>query len=570
MALLRNLKVSRKLLLLLIISALSLIIVGVIGINSTKKMAEESESMYNNTLQPNMWLGQVRINNRALGEYTLQLMLTTDPKENEEIKRLMKESIDEINLNINQFKEIKLSPENSKNFEAYLTATEKVSKSRGEIINLAIENKNEEAYQLYKQEVEKNIAEVNNALSALQQSNLVFAENQNEQNKKDLKTENIILVSVIVLTLLLLITLGLIITRVIVNPINSIKELLAKAEQGDFTVEGSYQSKDELGVLTISFNNMIIGLKKIIAKVGETSHQVAAASEELTASAGQTTTATENVAVAIQEIASGADTSSKKLETNSTSLKGVHEGVLRITDRTTNVAELSRSTAKDAEEGSEIVEQNLTQMKFIHQSVSKSNEVIGSLSLRSNEIGKILDVIGGIADQTNLLALNAAIEAARAGEHGKGFAVVANEVKKLAEESLSSTKIIADLIGSIQQDTNESVKIMSEVKDNAERGMAISTEASEKFNLILGQTRNITPQIEDITQIVLQISESIESISTASNQITLLAKQNAANSEDVAAATEEQLASMEEINSSSQALAFMAEELNELVSRFKI
>nr|WP_262382913.1 methyl-accepting chemotaxis protein [Bacillus infantis] len=166
--------------------------------------------------------------------------------------------------------------------------------------------------------------------------------------------------------------------------------------------------------------------------------------------------------------------------------------------------------------------------------------------------------------------LNAAIEAARAGEHGKGFAVVADEVRKLAEQSQASTKSIADLIALIQQDTEESVKIMDEAVINAEEGVKVSEQTSEKFAGILNSTRNITPLIEQVTATVQQITASIDEATNAAMDISMMAQENASTSEEAAASTEEQLASMEEIHSSAQALAQMAEELKQVVDKFKI
>ncbi|WP_153125681.1 methyl-accepting chemotaxis protein [Peribacillus tepidiphilus] len=364
---------------------------------------------------------------------------------------------------------------------------------------------------------------------------------------------------------------GVIISLLISRPIVKLANLTKQVASGDLNVETlTIKSKDEIYYLNESFEQMTNNLREMIRGIATNSDQVAASAEQLNASAEQSSKAAEAVASSIQEIAAGAEGATTKLENNSKSIQQVVQGVLRISDSTMNVSQLSKKTTIEAEEGGKFVEDNLSQMKFIHESVRRSNEVISSLSQRSQEIGNILDVISGIADQTNLLALNAAIEAARAGEHGKGFAVVADEVRKLAEQSQVSAKNIAELISVIQKDTEESVRIMSEVMENAEQGVKVSIETSNKFTQILDSTRKITPQIEEVTAAVQQISANIEEVSTSVDEIAKNAQANAMISEEVAAATEEQLASMQEIDASAQALAVMAEELKVLVSRFKI
>jgi methyl-accepting chemotaxis protein len=364
---------------------------------------------------------------------------------------------------------------------------------------------------------------------------------------------------------------GVIISLLISRPIVKLANLTKQVASGDLNVETlTIKSKDEIYYLNESFEQMTNNLREMIRGIATNSDQVAASAEQLNASAEQSSKAAEAVASSIQEIAAGAEGATTKLENNSKSIQQVVQGVLRISESTMNVSQLSKKTTIEAEEGGKFVEDNLSQMKFIHESVRRSNEVISSLSQRSQEIGNILDVISGIADQTNLLALNAAIEAARAGEHGKGFAVVADEVRKLAEQSQVSAKNIAELISVIQKDTEESVRIMSEVMENAEQGVKVSVETSNKFTQILDSTRKITPQIEEVTAAVQQISANIEEVSTSVDEIAKNAQANAMISEEVAAATEEQLASMQEIDASAQALAVMAEELKVLVSRFKI
>ncbi len=382
------------------------------------------------------------------------------------------------------------------------------------------------------------------------------------------------LTQVLILSLIatvLAIVCGVIISYFISRPLQKLGKIANAVASGDLDVEKvTIKTKDEVYYLNQSFETMTENLRDMISGIAENSSQVAASAEQLTASAEESSKASETISYSIQEIASGTDVTTKKLNQNTEALQEVLQGVLRISESASTVTELSRQTTLEAEDGGRIVTDNVEQMKFIHESVRKSNDVISLLSERSKEIGEILSVISAIAEQTNLLALNAAIEAARAGEHGKGFAVVADEVRKLAEQSKESTENIASLITIIQKDTAESVTIMSEVMQNAENGVKVSQETSNKFTVILDRTKDITPQIEEVTATVQEISASIQEVAASANEITGLAQGNASVSEEVAASTEEQLASTEEINASAQSLSSMAEELNRLVSRFKL
>ncbi len=360
------------------------------------------------------------------------------------------------------------------------------------------------------------------------------------------------------------------IIRSIIMPLKLLAKSAERISAGDLTEDISIKGKDEIGLLAKGFTSMQSHLRDVVTSLNHSMEQVTASSEQLVASAGQTTAASNQVTTSVQQIAHDAENITTSIGQNSTSLEEVLQDVMKIADKSTAVAALSKDAHHLAEEGGAFVEKNLKQMQFIHQSIKQSNKVIEELNNRSKEIGKIIQVIGSIADQTNLLALNAAIESARAGEHGKGFSVVANEVRKLAEQSQESAKLISALIADIQKDTDQSVVIMGEVSKNAEAGLSISEATSDKFAQIIQSTKEMGPEMEDVSGAAQQMSAGLQEVSSSANDIATIALGNAAGAQEVAAASEEQLASMEEINSSAKALTKMAEELLVIVNKFKV
>jgi methyl-accepting chemotaxis protein len=483
----------------------------------------------------------------------------------------MNEANDRINASIEKGKELATLPETDERLNDIQTANKKFEELANQIMDESSADKEKAIADGLKLivPISDSLTESTLSMHDWLKNDILDARFKETQDQSNQARLTLLLLSV--LATAIAIASGVVISIFVSRPIVKLGGLAKQVAGGNLNVDAlQLKSKDEIYHLNQSFEQMTSNLKDMISSIAVNSDLVAASAEQLNASAEQSSIASETVSSAIQEIAGGAEATTANLENNSKSLNEVLQGILHISESTAHVAELSRKTTKEAEEGGKQVSENLGQMKSIHHSIKRSNQVISSLSNRSKEIGSISDVISGIADQTNLLALNAAIEAARAGEHGKGFAVVADEVRKLAEQSQASTKSIAELIALIQEDTEESVKIMDEAVSNAEEGVKVSEQTSDKFAEILTSTQNITPLIEQITATVQQISANIEEATNAAMEVSMMAQENAASSEEAAASTEEQLASMEEIHSSAQALAQMAEELKGTVDKFKI
>ncbi|GLY11865.1 methyl-accepting chemotaxis protein [Pseudobacillus badius] len=570
MKILHDLKISQKLLTLIILFAVITIIVGVVGYKNMKEMAHGSEIMYKEHLQPLDWLGRINANNRAIDAFTLEIMVTKDPAKYEELMNSINRAIKENNAWMEQYKKTELSSEEEEGLAVFQKGLLEFRELRQKVLDLAAQNKNDQAYALYNREASQKRQQINQAINDLQDYNEQLAKRIKEKNNEKLGTARLILITVSLLGIVISIFIGLMITKIIVNPIKQIQSLMSRAEDGDFTVEGNYRSKDEIGQLVSSFNNMINGLKQIIKTVSETSELVAASSEELSASAEQSSRAGESVSTNIEELAKGSSRQLRSVEESTKIINEMAGYAEKITVHAEQVSQKVSQTSDMSSEGKQSIEKVMQQMNSINENVTGLGVSIKELSESSSEIGRINEVITAIAAQTNLLALNAAIEAARAGEAGKGFAVVADEVRKLAEQSAASAEQITNLIQIIQSNTGQTLQSMTSAATEVEAGLNVVQEAGESFEKIEISIHEVVSQIKDVASAINQLSSGTVQVADSMNVVRNVAEESAASNESVSTATKEQLVSMDEISTASATLAKISEELQQLIMRFKV
>lgn len=570
MNLLKNIKIRSKLFVIIIISALALSIVGIQGVGGLSKLSKGSEMIYQDQLIPNQLFARLKANNLDIDTYKFELMVTKDNDRNETLQKNIQEKNKENSTLMEKIDQLKLMDNVSEKYESFKSEYKKLQDISSEMLSLAVKNENDKAYDVYLKEMDPQRETVNQLIEDIQTLNADNAKTIYQRDSKEAGSIITLLIIVIAASLVLSISIGLLMTRLITKPIKDIQALFTETEQGDFTVKGTYQSKDELGLLTASFNKMVAGVRSIIETVGETSHQVASSSQELSASADESTKASEYISTTIQELAVGSDQQVESVENSRTVIKGMTEFAGRISSNAEKAAATADQTALMSLEGTKAIDKVSAQMKSINETVVSLSEAFKHLTERSNEIGNITEVITSIAEQTNLLALNAAIEAARAGEQGKGFAVVADEVRKLAEQSAQSAEQITRLITIIQNDTKQTMNSVISATGEVKEGLVVVHEAGGAFQKIENSITEVVTQINDVTNLVKNLTAGTSEIETAISGVKEVAETAAGSTQTVSAATQEQLASMEEIAAASQILAQNAEELQHLIQKFKI
>jgi len=570
MRFLQNINISKKILIIIMFSAIALILIGLFGMYGMKEMASNSQKMYEEKLLPNTYIAKIENYRRTNDSYIIELMITEDEKRNQELLEAINKNMEESDKYIKKLDAIKLSQEETNAYKIFKDVYDGFEQLQDQVISLALNNFNDSAYNLYTKNLRSKTNVINSQLDELQETNQAEAERISKENESYYSTMILVTAGIIIVSVALAVLFGLYISSMIVAPIKRLKALMEKGGQRDFSERSSYIGKDEVGSLSDSYNTMADGMKGLIEMLSETSHHLASSSEQLSSSSEESSKASEHISETIQELAVGSETQMRLMESSSEGIRSVNETTGSITERAKKVAETAEQTSDVSAEGAKRISEVTTQMKSINNNVASLAQSISTLESRISEIGDITKVITDISSQTNLLALNAAIEAARAGEQGKGFAVVADEVRKLAEQTAGSAEQITNLISQIQTDSKNTSLSMTTAANDVDAGINIVQDAGEAFKKIEGSVNELVILVEEVSGSLNQLKEHTNTINGSILEVNSMASEAAASTENVSAATEEQVASMQEIAASSTSLAQLASDLQDKIKQFKI
>jgi len=328
----------------------------------------------------------------------------------------------------------------------------------------------------------------------------------------------------------------------IVRPARQVMGSINELAEGDFSSRIDVSGEDELAQIAVSTQRIQQKIGAVIRGVHETTGELAAAAQQMTATAAQTRSRLTNQ-----------NAESEYLATAITEMTSSIQDVARGAAQAMAAAQDADSKAQD---GSKVMHHTITAVTHVASDLDEVGRVIGALEKQSDNIGSVLDVISGIAEQTNLLALNAAIEAARAGEQGRGFAVVADEVRSLAQRTQASTKEIQSIIGQLQDGTRNSVRIVGQIREAATG----SVEQADRAGNALAA----------MTQAVKHIADMSTQIASAAEQQGLVASDISRNVINISEAARETLQGAEQTAETSVNLSTLSGTLQKSVQGFRL
>jgi len=427
-------------------------------------------------------------------------------------------------------------------YDQYLQLLAQYRQLEDQMKSLSRNNQVEDLRKLLNTELLTNSEAVNAALAKLLEINTQQIEETNQEAADQYSSAFNLVVALLVLATGLTCLFAWLLTNSITKPIANALSAAEAIAEGNLTRPITVDGEDEAGRLLLAMSKMQDKLRDTLQRISGSATQLASAAEELNS--------------VTDESARGLTQQNNEIEQAATAVNEMTSAVEEVARNAVSTSEASKNATTSAGDGRDLVQETVSAIERMSADVQSTATLIGDLANESRDIGKVLDVIRGLADQTNLLALNAAIEAARAGEAGRGFAVVADEVRALAHRTQQSTSEIERMIGSIQGGTEHAVNSMRNSTERAESTLNIA--------------RGAGLSLDTINTAIVEINERNLVIASAAEEQAQVAREVDRNLVNIRDLSMQSATGANQTSAASNELSRLALDLNNMVGRFSL
>ncbi|WP_212625961.1 methyl-accepting chemotaxis protein [Pseudomonas sp. PP3] len=519
-----------------------MLLLGVFALNQMSKIRDAAEDITVTSVPSIKSLDEFTQLTLRLRVLSYRLLVNREPDVQQKTMELLDMRNQQIRTAQATYEKLISSPQERAAYDQYVQLLGQYRQIEDRMKTLSRNNQVDELRSLLNADLLSNSEAVNAVLNKLLEINTQQTLDTNQQAAEQYESAFNLVITLLVIATALTILFAWLLTNSITKPIANALDAAEQIAEGNLTRPITVDGQDEAGRLLLAMSKMQDKLRDTLQRISGSATQLASAAEELNS--------------VTDESARGLTQQNNEIEQAATAVNEMTSAVEEVARNAVSTSEASKNATTSAGDGRDLVQETVSAIERMSADVQSTATLIGDLANESRDIGKVLDVIRGLADQTNLLALNAAIEAARAGEAGRGFAVVADEVRALAHRTQQSTSEIERMIGSIQSGTEHAVDSMRNSTERAESTLNIA--------------RGAGMSLDTINSAIVEINERNLVIASAAEEQAQVAREVDRNLVNIRDLSVQSATGANQTSAASSELSRLAVDLNTMVGRFSL